>query len=88
MSRQRLNKNDILRSKLTDQLAKVYGNSLLGLYEDKLRIEIITEEGEVVQFSLMPIVHRDLVDESQCEPYVNTKEKVLRYNELLLKRSN
>ena len=40
----RLNKNDIVRGKIFDDLVEYFGNSVLGMYEGKLRVEIIDDE--------------------------------------------
>lgn len=82
----RLNKNDITRGRIFDQLAEMYGTSVLGMYEGKLRIEILDEEtDEVVQFSIAPVVHKTLINETECDPYVTTKEKIEKYQASLKK---
>lgn len=82
----RLNKNDIIRGRIFDTIAEVYGSSVLGFYEGKLRIEVIDEEtGEVVQFSLAPTVHKVLIDESECDQYVNTDDRIAEYQSSLKK---
>lgn len=81
----RLNKNDVLRFKIIDEIAAHYDNSVLGYYDGKLRVELIDEEGEVVQFSIAPILHKTLVDESECEPYINIEERIKLYQESLKK---
>ena len=82
----RLNKNDITRGRIFDKLAEVYGASVLGMYEGKLRIEIIDDEtDEVVQFSLAPVVHKVLVEETECDPYTTTQEKIDEYQASLKK---
>ena len=79
----RLNKNDIVRGKIFDDLVEYFGNSVLGMYEGKLRVEII--DGEIVQFSLAPVVHKSLVDEEECDQYVPIKEKIEQYQSSLKK---
>ncbi len=82
----RLNKNDVIRGRIFDTLAEVYGTSVLGFYEGKLRIEVIDDEtGEVIQFSLAPTVHKVLVDDSECDPYVNTDDRIAEYQSSLKK---
>ena len=82
----RLNKNDMVRGRIFDDLVEYFGNSVLGVYEGKLRIEIIDEEtDEVVQFSLAPIVHKTLVEEDECDKYIPIKEKVEQYQASLKK---
>ena len=82
----RLNKNDIVRGRIFDNLVEYFGNSVLGMYEGKLRVEIIDDEtDEVVQFSLAPVVHKSLVDEEECDQYVPIKEKIEQYQSSLKK---
>ena len=82
----RLNKNDMVRGRIFDDLVEYFGNSVLGVYEGKLRIEIIDEEtDEVVQFSLAPIVHKTLVEEDECDKYIPIKDKVEQYQASLKK---
>ena len=82
----RLNKNDIIRGRIFDTIAGVYGSSVLGFYEGKLRIEIIDEEtGEVIQFSIAPTVHKTLVDDSECDAYVDTDTRITEYQASLKK---
>lgn len=82
----RLNKNDITRGRIFDKLAEIYGTSVLGFYDGKLRIEIIEEEtGEVIQFSLAPVVHKTLIDEVECDPYVSTDDRIAEYQASLKK---
>lgn len=82
----RLNKNDVLRGRIFDDLVEHFGASTLGMYEGKLRIEIIDDEtGEVIQFSLAPVVHKSLVDEEECDKYVTTDEKIAMFQASLKK---
>ena len=82
----RLNKNDIVRGRIFDDLVEYFGNSVLGMYEGKLRVEIIDDEtGEIVQFSLAPVVHKSLVDEEECDQYVPIEEKIEQYQSSLKK---
>ena len=82
----RLNKNDIVRGRIFDDLVEYFGNSVLGMYEGKLRVEIIDDEtGEIVQFSLAPVVHKSLVDEEECDQYVPINEKIEQYQSSLKK---
>lgn len=82
----RLNKNDIVRGKIFDGLVEHFSSSVLGMYEGKLRIEIIDDEtGEVIQFSLAPIVHKTLVDEEECDEYVTIENKIQEYQASLKK---
>ena len=82
----RLNKNDIIRGRIFDTIAGVYGSSVLGFYEGKLRIEIIDEEtGEVIQFSIAPTVHKTLIDDSECDAYVDTDTRIAEYQASLRK---
>lgn len=82
----RLNKTDIARGKIFDQIAGLYGNSVLGFYDGKLRIELIDEEtGEVIQFSIAPVMNKTLVDESECEPYRTIDERIEEYQSSLKK---
>ena len=82
----RLNKNDIVRGRTFDDLVEYFGNSVLGMYEGKLRVEIIDDEtGEIVQFSLAPVVHKSLVDEEECDQYVPINEKIEQYQSSLKK---
>lgn len=82
----RLNKNDIVRSRIMDSLAEQYGNSVLGMYDGKLRVELIDDEGLVIQFSIAPIVHKSLVEEDQCDPYITTDDKIKEYQDSLSKK--
>lgn len=88
MAIKRLNKNDILRGRIMDEIAAHFGTSVLGLYDKKLRIEMISEEGEVYQFSIAPTVHKELVDEAECDPYLTTDEKIKSYEETLQNKGN
>ena len=73
----RLNKNDIVRGRIFDDLVEYFGNSVLVMYEGKLRVEIIDDEtGEIVKFSLAPVVHKTLVDEEERDKYMPIKEKI------------
>lgn len=82
----RLNKNDIIRGKIFDTLAEVYGTSVLGFYEGKLRIEIIDDEtDEVIQFSLAPTIHKTLIDDTECDPYVSIEDRIAEYQSSLKK---
>ena len=82
----RLNKNDITRGRIFDDLAEHYGNSVLGIYEGKLRIEIIDDEtDEVLQFSIAPIVHKSLVEEEECDRYIPINDKIEEYQASLKK---
>lgn len=82
----RLNKNDIIRGKIFDDLVEYFGNSVLGVYEGKLRIEIIDDEtDEIVQFSLAPVVHKNLVEEEECDEYVSISEKIQEFQASLKK---
>ena len=82
----RLNKNDIIRGRIFDTVANVYGSSVLGFYEGKLRIEIIDDEtGEVIQFSVAPIIHKTLIDEAECDPYLDTDARIAEYQATLKK---
>ncbi len=76
----RLNKNDVLRGRIFDSIAEIYGGSVLGFYEGKIRIEVIDEEtGEIVQFSLSPTIHKTLVDEIECDRYVDTDTRIAEH---------
>ena len=82
----RLNKNDIVRGRIFDDLVEYFGKSVLGMYEAKLRVEIIDDEtGEIIQFSLAPVVHKSLVDEEECDQYVPINEKIEQYQSSLKK---
>lgn len=82
----RLNKNDIVRGRIFDDLVEHFGGSVLGMYEGKLRVEVIDDEtGEVVQFSLAPVVHKSLVDEEECDMYVPITKKIEEYQASLKK---
>lgn len=82
----RLNKNDITRGRIFDDLVEHFGGSVLGMYEGKLRVEIIDDEtGDVVQFSLAPVVHKTLVEEEECDEYVSIEEKIQQYQASLKK---
>lgn len=82
----RLNKNDIIRGRIFDDLVEYFGNSVLGIYEGKLRVEIIDDEtDEIVQFSLAPVVHKTLVEEEECDKYVPIAEKIQEYQASLKK---
>ncbi|MEG0153161.1 MAG: hypothetical protein RR744_08300, partial [Cellulosilyticaceae bacterium] len=83
----RMNRNDITRGRIFDQLTEQFGGSVLGMYDNKLRIEVIDDEGKVFQFSLTPVVHKDLVEESDCEPYVCTDERIRLHEETLAKNA-
>ena len=85
----RLNKNDIIRGRIFDTVANVYGSSVLGFYEGKLRIEIIDDEtGEVIQFSIAPTIHKTLVDEAECDPYLDTDARIAEYQATLKKNED
>lgn len=89
MAVKRLNKNDIIRGRIFDKVAEIYGASVLGFYEGKLRIEIVNEEtGEIVQFSIAPTIHKTLVDEEECEKYVNTDTRIAEYQASLKKNED
>ena len=86
MAIKRLNKNDIIRGRIFDTIASVYGGSVLGFYEGKLRIEIVNEEtGEIVQFSVAPTIHKAFVDEEECDPYVDVDTRIAEYQASLKK---
>ena len=82
----RLNKNDIIRGRIFDDIASQFSNSVLGMYDGKLRIEIIDDEtGEVIQFSLAPVVHKSLVEEADCEKYISIDDRIAEYQSELKK---
>ena len=86
MAIKRLNKNDIIRGRIFDTIANVYGGSVLGFYEGKLRIEIVNEEtGEIIQFSVAPTIHKSLVDEEECDKYVDVDTRIAEYQASLKK---
>ncbi len=76
----KLTKPNVLRGQIFDKLAETFGDSVLGMYDGKLRIEILNEAGEPVQFSLAPVVHKNLIDEEECDGLVPIEEQVLAYN--------
>ena len=75
----KLVKPNKLRGQIFDKLAECFGDSVLGMCEGKLRVEVITEEGEVVQFSLAPVVHKTLVEEDECDKYVAIADQIATY---------
>lgn len=75
----KLVKPNKLRGQIFDKLAECFGDSVLGMCEGKLRVEVITDDGEVVQFSLAPVVHKTLVEEEECDKYVAIAEQVAAY---------
>lgn len=80
MATKRIVKPNILRGKIFDKLAECFGESVLGMYDGKLRIEWIDEDtGEVVQFSLAPVIHKTLVEEDECDPLVPIAEQIATY---------
>lgn len=88
MAIKRLNKNDIIRGRIMDGIAEHFGNSVIGVYDKKLRVEIIDEEtGDVIQFSVAPVVHKELVDPEDCDEYITTDEKIKLYEESLKKNT-
>lgn len=84
----RMNKNDIVRGRIMDDIAKQFGESVLGLYDGKLRVEIVDEEtGEIIQFSVAPIIHKELIDEVECDEYLTVDEKITLFNDSLKKNA-
>lgn len=75
----KLVKPNKLRGQIFDKLAECFGDSVLGMCEGKLRVEVITEDGEVVQFSLAPVVHKTLVEEDECDKYVPIADQIAAY---------
>ena len=75
----KLTKPNVLRGQIFDKLAEAFGDSVLGMYDGKLRIEIINEDGEPIQFSLAPVVHKVLIDEEECDDLVPIQEQVEAY---------
>lgn len=81
MATKKIVKPNILRGKIFDKLAECFGESVLGMYDGKLRIEWIDEvTGEVVQFSLAPVVHKTLVEEDECDQLVPIAEQIATYD--------
>lgn len=87
MSIKRLNKNDIVRGRIMDDIAEFFGGSVLGVYDKKLRVEVIDDEGNIIQFSIAPVVHKDLIEPDECDEYVTTDEKIRVYEESLKKNA-
>jgi hypothetical protein len=52
----KLVKPNVLRGQIFDKLAAAFGDSVLGVYENKLRVEIIDEDGNVIDKSTGQIV--------------------------------
>lgn len=78
MAVKRMNKKDIVRSQITDEvvLALNTDNSLLGIYNNKVRFEILDDEGNPLQFSVAITLHKDLVEEADCGAYQSTEDKL------------
>jgi hypothetical protein len=72
-------KPNVVRGQIFDQLAACFGESTLGMYDGKLRFEIMNDEGEVIQFSLAPVIHKSLVDETECDVLVPVAEQIAEY---------
>ncbi len=82
----RLNKNDVIRGRIFDDLVEHYGGSVLGISEGKLRVEIIDDEtDEVIQFSVAPIVHKSLIEEEECDKHIPIDQKLEEYQATLKK---
>lgn len=82
----KVTKPNTLRGQIFDKLAETFGTSVLGMYEGKLRIEILNDDGEPVQFSLAPVVHKNLVDEEECDELVPITEQVAAYEAVLAEK--
>ena len=76
----KLTKPNLLRGQIFDKLSETFGDSVLGMYDGKLRVEILNEIGEPVQFSLAPVVHKTLIDEEECDKLVPIQEQVEAYD--------
>ena len=76
----KLTKPNLLRGQIFDKLAETFGDSVLGMYDGKLRIEILNEAGEPIQFSLAPVVHKTLIDEEECDELIPIQEQVEAYD--------
>ena len=72
-------KPNVVRGQIFDAIATAFGNSVLGMYDGKLRIEILNEVGQPVQFSLAPVVHKTLIDEAECDELVPIEEQLKNY---------
>lgn len=68
-----------VRGQIFDKLAECFGDSTLGMYDGKLRFEIVDDAGEVIQFSLAPVIHKALVDETECDELVPIADQMAEY---------
>lgn len=76
-------KPNVVRGQIFDKIAEAYGNSVLGMYDGKLRMEIIDDDGNVVQFSLAPVIHKTLVEEEECDDLIPIDEQMEAYNKAI-----
>lgn len=75
----KLVKPNYTRGQIFDRLAACFGTSVLGMYEGKLRIELMDDAGEVLQFSLAPVIHKTNVEEVECDKLVSIEDQMGAY---------
>lgn len=75
----KLTKPNYTRGQIFDTLAACFGTSVLGMYDGKLRIELIDAAGEVIQFSLAPVIHKVNVEEEECDALVSIEDQMGNY---------
>lgn len=75
----KLVKPNYTRGQIFDRLAACFGTSVLGMYEGKLRIELMDDAGEIIQFSLAPVIHKSNVEEVECDKLVSIEDQMGAY---------
>jgi len=75
----KLTKPNYTRGQIFDRLAACFGTSVLGMYDGKLRVEIIDGEGTVIQFSLAPVIHKANVEEEECDELIPIEDQLSAY---------
>ena len=82
----RLVKPNEVRGTVLDKIAGAFGDSVLGMYDGGLRIEILDKEGNVVQFTVKPVIHKALVSAEECDPLVPIDTQMKEYEAALAAR--
>jgi hypothetical protein len=76
----KLVKPNVTRGRIFDKIAETFGGSVLGMYDGKLRIEILDENDSPIQFSLAPVIHKTLVEEEECDKLIPIDDQIAAYN--------
>ena len=83
----RLVKPNEVRGTVLDKIAGAFGDSVLGMYDGGLRVEILDKEGNVVQFTVKPVIHKTLVSVEECDALIPIDTQMKEYEATLAARN-